>query len=85
VEKALELKPEVVLIDLGLPGLDGYEVAARIRSAPQCHGAILIALTGYEQSDYRTKAENTGFHGYFVKPVETGALEKVIAARIAQV
>jgi PAS domain S-box-containing protein len=80
VEKALEVKPAVVLIDLGLPGLDGYEVAARIRSTPACRAAILIALTGYGQSDYRTKAENAGFHGYVVKPVDVATLERVIAA-----
>jgi CheY-like chemotaxis protein len=80
VEKALEVKPAVVLIDLGLPGLDGYEVAARIRSAPACRAAVLIALTGYGQSDYRTRGENAGFHAYVVKPVDMAALERVIAA-----
>jgi PAS domain S-box-containing protein len=80
VEKALEVKPEVVLIDLGLPGLNGYKVAARIRSAPACCAAILIALTGYGQSNYRTKAENAGFHGYVVKPVDMATLERLIAA-----
>jgi PAS domain S-box-containing protein len=80
VEKALEVKPGVILIDLGLPGLDGYEVAARIRSAPACRAAILIALTGYGQSNYRTKAENAGFHGYVVKPVDMATLERLIAA-----
>jgi PAS domain S-box-containing protein len=80
VAKALEVKPGVVLIDLGLPGLDGYEVAARIRSAPACRATILIALTGYGQSNYRTKAENAGFHGYVVKPVDMATLERLIAA-----
>src|SRR5262249_51926714 len=47
VKKALEVKPEVVLIDLGLPGMDGYEVAARLRSASACPAPMLIALTGY--------------------------------------
>jgi CheY-like chemotaxis protein len=80
VDKALEVKPAVVLIDLGLPGLDGYEVAARIRSAPACRAAILIALTGYGQSDYRTRAENAGFDDYVVKPVDMAELERLIAA-----
>jgi PAS domain S-box-containing protein len=79
VEKALELKPDVVLIDLGLPGLDGYKVAARIRSTPACSAIVLIALTGYGQREYRAKAERSGFHAYLVKPVDSGELEKVIA------
>jgi PAS domain S-box-containing protein len=81
VERSLEVQPEVVLIDLGLPGLDGYEVAARIRSAPLCRAATLIALTGYGQTEYRAKAEMAGFHGYLVKPVDAGALEKLLAER----
>jgi CheY-like chemotaxis protein len=79
VAKALEVQPDVVVIDIGLPGLDGYEVAARIRSAPACSAAILIALTGYAQSEYRTRAETVGFNGYIVKPVDCGALQKLIA------
>jgi CheY-like chemotaxis protein len=58
VGKALEVKPDVVLIDLGLPGLDGYEVAARIRSTPACSDIILIALTGYGQLEYRARADS---------------------------
>jgi PAS domain S-box-containing protein len=86
VEKALEVQPDVVVIDLGLPGLDGYEVATRIRSASACRATAcratrLIAVTGYAQSEYRTRAEIAGFHGYLVKPVNTAALQKLIAAR----
>ncbi|HTY56830.1 MAG TPA: MASE1 domain-containing protein [Candidatus Binataceae bacterium] len=83
VRKALEVRPDVVVIDLGLPGLDGYQVAASIRSASSCAAATLIALTGYGQNEYRARAERAGFHGYLVKPVDTDALEKLIAARPA--
>ena len=78
VEKALEVQPDVVLIDLGLPGLDGYEVANRIRLAPACNAAVLIALTGYAQSEYRARAVSAGFHGYLIKPIDTTELEKLI-------
>jgi two-component system, sensor histidine kinase len=79
VEKALEVQPDVVVIDVGLPGLDGYEVAARIRSASACRATRLIAVTGYAQSEYRARAEIAGFNEYLVKPVDTGALQKLIA------
>jgi len=79
IEKALHFEPDVVLIDLGLPGVDGYEVAARIRSVPACSAAILIAVTGYGQSEYRARAVSAGFHGYLVKPLDTAELEKLIA------
>jgi PAS domain S-box-containing protein len=80
VAKAAEVHPDVVLIDLGLPGLDGYQVATQIRSTPACSAAVLIALTGYGQSEYRAKAEMAGFNGYLVKPVDPNELEKLIAA-----
>jgi CheY-like chemotaxis protein len=82
VERALEAKPEVVLIDLGLPGLDGYEVAARIRATPACSAARLIAVTGYTQNAHRERAKSAGFHGYLVKPVEITELEKLLAAEL---
>jgi PAS domain S-box-containing protein len=84
VERAVELRPDAIIIDLGLPGLDGYEVAARIRSTPGCRSAILIALTGYGQSEYRTRAEMAGFNAYLVKPVDSRAVEKLIAVHSAQ-
>jgi CheY-like chemotaxis protein len=79
VEKAREVQPDIVFINLGLPGVDGYQVGALIRSAPACDGAILIALTGYGQSEYRAKAEVVRFNGYIVKPIDIGTLEKLIA------
>ena len=65
-------------------GMDGYEVANRIRSAPACSAAVLIALTGYGQTEYRVRAESAGFHGYLVKPVDTAELEKLIACASAE-
>jgi PAS domain S-box-containing protein len=78
VEMALEVRPDIILVDLGLPELDGYEVAARIRSEPACRDIILIALTGYAQSEYRARAKREGFHGYLIKPIDTVELEKII-------
>jgi PAS domain S-box-containing protein len=79
IEKALVVKPEFALIDLGLPGLDGYQVAARIRAAPACSATKLIALTGYAQTEYRARAQTAGFHGYLIKPVDPHELAQFIA------
>jgi CheY-like chemotaxis protein len=68
VEKALAIKPDVVLVDLRLPSFDGYEVASRIYSAPERIHTVLIALTGYGQDEYRRKSNLARFHGYLVKP-----------------
>lgn len=79
VQRAVETRSEVVLIDLGLPGLDGYEVAARIRKAPGCSASMLIAVTGYTQSEYRERARSAGFRGYLVKPIDVSMLQRLIA------
>ncbi len=78
VKQALEVSPDIALIDLGLPGLDGYQVAAQIRSAPQCRQTKLIALTGYGQREYRADGARAGFHGYLVKPVDPDELIRII-------
>jgi PAS domain S-box-containing protein len=79
VEKAMAIRPDIALIDLGLPGFDGYEVASRIRSAPECARTVLIALSGYGRDGYQTKGDRAGFHAYLVKPVDIDELQNVIA------
>src|SRR5690606_38398887 len=68
LERAAEFDPEVILLDIGLPGMDGYEVARRIR-ARGC-GARLVALTGYGQSEDIRRAQAAGFDAHMVKPVD---------------
>jgi CheY-like chemotaxis protein len=78
LEKAIRSRPDVVVIDLGLPGLDGYEVARRLRAegAP----VALVALTGYGQPGDREKALAAGFDAHVVKPVDPAQLTDVIAS-----
>lgn len=80
VETAADVRPDVALIDVGLPAFDGYEVARRIRSMPAGHNVILIALTGYSQREHRRRAEQAGFDGYLVKPVDPKDLAQLIEA-----
>jgi CheY-like chemotaxis protein/anti-sigma regulatory factor (Ser/Thr protein kinase) len=80
VEEALAVSPEVVLIDIGLPGFDGYEVARRLRASTQGKHLKLIALTGYGQEEDVKRARDVGFDDYLVKPVEMNVLERVCAA-----
>ena len=80
VETALSLRPEVALVDIGLPGLDGYQVARRLRANPDCDDMVLIALTGYALNEDRRRAEEAGFQGYLAKPVDPKRLMQLIAA-----
>jgi CheY-like chemotaxis protein len=71
--------PDVVLLDIGLPGMDGYEVARRLRLIPQLEQALLIALTGYGQLSDRLKAQEAGFNAHIVKPADPQEVEQMIA------
>jgi PAS domain S-box-containing protein len=70
VEAALRLTPDMALIDIGLPGLNGYEVARRIRAAPAGKQMYLVAVTGYGQPKDREQALASGFDDYLVKPFD---------------
>ncbi len=79
VALAHSLRPEVALIDIGLPGFDGFEVARRLRAAPGGDAIHLVALTGYGQPEDRRAASAAGFDAFLVKPVDLGALTGIFA------
>src|SRR5512133_324500 len=78
IEKARESHPDVVLCDIGLPDVDGYEVARRLRSVPELHGTRLIALSGYAQPEDRERARLAGFEAHLAKPPRLEQLEQMI-------
>lgn len=80
LRRALEQRPDVCLLDIGLPEMDGYELARRIRSAPQLAHTTLIAITGYGQQDDKQKAYAAGFDHHLVKPVNTAELTALLRA-----
>jgi CheY-like chemotaxis protein len=75
---ALARAPDVALIDIGLPGFDGYELARRLRSTPQGSKMRLLALTGYSRPEDRTRVIEAGFDGHLVKPVDPDALTRTL-------
>jgi PAS domain S-box-containing protein len=81
VAVAAEFAPEVVLLDIGLPGMDGYEVARRLRAMPALGGAFLVAMTGYRSDEDRAHAKEAGFDEYLVKPVDHDQLRKWLRSR----
>ena len=76
---AASFAPEVVLLDLGLPEMDGYEVARRLRQRPEFVGVRIVALTGYGQSEDVRRSSEAGFDDHLTKPVDFAALERVLA------
>ncbi len=87
VERAGRVLPDLALVDLGLPGFDGLEVAVRLRADPSTRGICLVAMTGYGQPDDRRRTSEVGFDAHIVKPVTSEQLSEVFtlcAGRVAQ-
>jgi CheY-like chemotaxis protein len=80
IQLADDYQPEVVLLDLSLPGMDGYEVAQRLRDRPYGPGLVLVALTGWSGREVQAKAAEAGFDYHLLKPVDWPDLEKVLEA-----
>jgi signal transduction histidine kinase/DNA-binding response OmpR family regulator len=78
LEQAAEFQPEVVLLDIGLPGMDGYEVARRLRQTQAGRQVLLVALTGYGQPTDRQRSQEAGFDEHLLKPVDPATLEALI-------
>jgi signal transduction histidine kinase/CheY-like chemotaxis protein len=75
---AVQSRPDIALVDIGLPGIDGYEVARRLRADPATSAMRLVALTGYGQDSDRQRALDAGFDAHLVKPVEMNRLIDVL-------
>jgi CheY-like chemotaxis protein len=75
---AFDYRPDVVLLDIGLPELDGFEVAKRIRQDPHLHDIVLVAVTGYRQAADRQRMQEAGFDHYLVKPADFEKLRQIL-------
>jgi CheY-like chemotaxis protein len=78
LQQASEFRPELVLLDIGMPVMDGYEVCRRLRQDPRTQGALVIALTGWGLEEDRQRSLDEGFDQHLVKPVELQTLVKLL-------
>ena len=79
IRLADDYQPEVVLLDLSLPGMDGYEVARRLRQQPGLENAVLVAVSGWGQEEDRRRSLEAGFDGHMVKPAAPQTLREFFA------
>lgn len=79
IESAEHFKPDVIMLDIGLPGMNGYEVAKKLRKLPATHGTMLIALSGYGQEEDIQKSVAAGFDHHLVKPADSTELQALLA------
>jgi CheY-like chemotaxis protein len=84
LELTLKARPDVVLLDLGMPDLDGYEVARRIRAAPGGDKPFIVALTGWGRVEDHRRARAAGFDTYILKPADVDHLQALLASAPAE-
>jgi CheY-like chemotaxis protein len=77
LKRALDERPDVVLLDIGLPQMDGYEIARRLRTMQSDSRSTLIAATGYGQESDLEKAKEAGFDHHLIKPIDANALRTI--------
>ncbi len=77
---AMEFRPDLIVLDIGLPGMSGYEVARRLREVPECRTTVLAAMTGWGQDEDRRRSREAGFDHHLVKPVDPAVLEELLAS-----
>jgi CheY-like chemotaxis protein len=76
---AHEMRPQLVLLDIGMPGMNGYQVAARLRASEETRDAVLVAVTGWGQAEDRQRSHDAGFDHHLVKPAEPAMLSVLLA------
>jgi len=79
IEAALAFRPQALILDLGLPGLDGYHVARRLRQEPSVQSALFVALSGYGRDEDQRRSSEAGFDHHFIKPVDVNCLLEVLS------
>jgi CheY-like chemotaxis protein/anti-sigma regulatory factor (Ser/Thr protein kinase) len=79
IQLAEQFRPDIMLLDIGMPNLNGYDTARRIRAQPWGKGIVLAALTGWGQDEDKRRTREAGFDHHFVKPVESAVLQKLLA------
>jgi CheY-like chemotaxis protein len=79
VEAAAAFGPDLILLDIGMPRLNGYDACRRIRELPGGREVVIVALTGWGQDEDKRRSQEAGFDGHLVKPAEPAALERLLA------
>jgi DNA-binding response OmpR family regulator len=83
VEHSLEFRPDAVILDIGLPHMDGFEVAARLRALPEFERTLIVGSSGYSRESDRLRAAEVGINLYLVKPFDPWRLESILESHRA--
>ena len=80
LEIAVKFRPDIVLLDIGLPDIDGYEVARRLRQHSDLSGVVLVAMTGYGNETDKLRSHDAGFNHHLIKPADFGKVKEILAS-----
>jgi CheY-like chemotaxis protein len=80
IRVAMQFQPDVAFLDIGLPLMDGFQLAAALRALPELRDCRMIAITGYDDADDREQSANVGFEAHLVKPISMDTLRAVVGA-----
>ena len=75
------LQPDAVLLDIGLPGMDGYQVAARMRERPDFKRTLIVAISGYGQDEHQARSREVGVDHHLVKPIDPAAVMAILGSQ----
>ena len=73
-------RPDVILLDIGLPGMDGFQVAQRVRADPDNSAIVIVAVSGYGQEEHRSRSTQAGCDHHLVKPIEPAVVSELLAS-----
>lgn len=79
IERTTEWRPDIVLLDIGLPSMNGYDVARRIREIPEVRSTLIIAITGFSETEDKKRAYEVGIDLHLTKPVKIGFIKELIS------
>jgi CheY-like chemotaxis protein len=82
IRSARTFHPDAILLDIGLPGVDGYQVAERIRAEPGNRAPLIVAVSGYGQEEHRRRSKQAGFDHHVVKPIDPTVLTQLLASAL---
>jgi CheY-like chemotaxis protein len=84
ISLASQISPDVVLLDIGLPGLSGLDVARKLRNLPETRSAYMVAVTGYGQVEDRERSALAGFDAHLVKPLDEADIAAILAQQMSE-
>ena len=84
LQDALSYRPDVILTDISMPDINGYEICRALKQIPELRGTLFVAQTGWGEDEHRRRSQEAGFNHHLVKPIDIKILEKLLREQASQ-